>query len=142
MILRGEGSRMWSRRDFSLAPPRHLPAQEIVRTLCSDTQNRRSIKIQKPTRYAGRLLYFSGAGGIRTLVQTWYKVSFLHAYLLFNCREGEGQPLTCTVFLRCFVSSGCRTSNQTSFVFRCPNCRSNETENRRDKSYANSKLGS
>jgi len=77
---------------------------------------------------------FSGAGGIRTLVQTWYKVSFLHAYLLFNCREGEGQPITCTVFLRCFVSPAMHTIKQAIFVFRCPGCRSNKTENRRDKS--------
>ena len=41
----------------------------------------------------------SGAGGIRTLVQTWYKVSFLHAYLLLGFREIEGQPLTCTISL-------------------------------------------
>ena len=84
----------------------------------------------------------SGAGGIRTLVQTWYKVSFLHAYLLLGCREGEGQPLTCTVFRRCFISPAYHTSKQASFIFRCPGCRSNETENRRDKGYANSKLGS
>jgi hypothetical protein len=32
--------------------------------------------------------------------------------------------------------------SQTSFVFRCPYCRFNKTEHRRDKSYANSKLGS
>jgi hypothetical protein len=32
--------------------------------------------------------------------------------------------------------------NGTSFIFRCPGCRSDETENRRDKGYANSKLGS
>jgi hypothetical protein len=38
----------------------------------------------------------SGAGGIRTLVQTWYKVGFLHAYLLLVCRSAEGQPITYT----------------------------------------------
>jgi hypothetical protein len=37
-----------------------------------------------------------GAGGIRTLVQTWYKVGFLHAYLLLVCRSAEGQPITYT----------------------------------------------
>ena len=31
---------------------------------------------------------------------------------------------------------------QASFIFRCPGCRSNETEHRRDKGYSNSKLGS
>ena len=31
---------------------------------------------------------------------------------------------------------------RASFIFRCPGCRPDETENRRDKGYANSKLGS
>ena len=61
-----------------------------------------------------------GAGGIRTLVQTWYKVSFLHAYLLFNCREGEGQPLTCTVFLRCFISPAMHTLSRPVPSFDAP----------------------
>ena len=63
---------------------------------------------------------FCGAGGIRTLVQTWYKVSFLHAYLLFNCREGEGQPLTYTFFLRCFISPVTHTLNKPVSFFDAP----------------------
>ena len=92
-------------------------------------------KIDDFRRFWVKINHFRGAGGIRTLVQTWYKVSFLHAYLLFNCREGEGQPRTYTFFLRCFVSPAMHTIKQASFVFRCPGCRSNKTENRRDKSY-------
>ena len=61
-----------------------------------------------------------GAGGIRTLVQTWYKVSFLHAYLLLNCREGEGQPLTCTVFRRCFISPAYHTLSRPVSFFDAP----------------------
>lgn len=63
-----------------------------------------------------------GPGEIRTLVQTWNKLCFLHAYLPFNCREGEGWPIAYTVFLMCFISSGFRTLNQTSSVDRCPVC--------------------
>ena len=64
--------------------------------------------------------FVRGAGGIRTLVQTWYKVCFLHAYLLFNCREGEGQLLAYTVFLRYFVSPRHRTARQDYFRFSMP----------------------
>ena len=63
---------------------------------------------------------FCGAGGIRTLVQTWYKVCFLHAYLLFNCREVEGQPLTCTIFLRCFISPAYHTLSRPVLFFDAP----------------------
>ena len=34
-------------------------------------------KLERATFF--KIALFSGAGGIRTLVQTWYKVSFLHA---------------------------------------------------------------
>ncbi len=51
----------------------------------------------------------SGAGGIRTLVQIWNKLCFLHAYPPLNCREGEGWRIACTVFRRCFISPGYHT---------------------------------
>ena len=35
---------------------------------------------------------------------------------LLVCREGEGQLLACTVFLRCFISPGNRTAYQASSV--------------------------
>ena len=45
-------------------------------------------------------LVYRGAGGIRTLVQTWYKVSFPHAYLLLGCRNYNG-----SILIRCLFSS-------------------------------------
>lgn len=62
----------------------------------------------------------SGAGGIRTLVQTWYKVGFLHAYLLLGCREVEGQPLTCTIFRMCCFSFAYRTFRKPVSFFGAP----------------------
>src|SRR5471030_1241126 len=83
-----------------------------------------------------------GAGGIRTLVQTWYKVSFLHAYLLFNCREGEGQPRACTVFLSCFVSSCCRNAQQDYFRFSMPRLPIQQNGKPAGQKLFNSKLSS
>lgn len=62
--------------------------------------------------------------------------------LLFNCREGEGQRLTCTVFRRCLVSPGYHTIKPWPVLWiDAPDARL-QNGTWRNKSLLNSKLGS
>ena len=74
-----------------------------------------------------RLSFFvCGVGGIRTLVQTQYDLRFLHAQLLFNCREREGESLTYTVLRICWISSLLSNIAVTSSIIRCLWCQTIE----------------
>jgi hypothetical protein len=67
----------WSRRDFSLPQAQHIAAQENSSNPPRVLIPPENYCIKKPNKSV--FLNCGGAGGIRTLVQTWDMLRFLHA---------------------------------------------------------------